>query len=1515
MKRIVTLLALFTCILFAGNAQEYYFQLGNSKTEATVLENNLNSLRMHFTLQGISGKDFVSKDGQSYTELYFGNGYSIGEIGTPKLPAFRKLIQIPHGAEVNVKVIGYYEEDMKLESLGVFNELYPVQPSIRKDQDIDKEPFHYDKNAYSKKGFQEIPLASVEVLGTLRGTRIARVEVAPVNYDPVSGTLKVYNDIEVEINFVGADKGLNETIRATTYSPYFDPIYNMLANPYTKGLYEDHPDLTNYPVKMLVVSHRMFEATLEPYIAWKTKKGFYVEVAYTDVIGTSASAIQTFIHNKYNKATPENPAPTFLVFVGDVQQVPASATGSASQKMTDLYYASVDGDYFPEMYYGRLSAQNTGQLENIINKILYYEQYQFEDASYLNNATLIAGTDGTWNPAVGQPTVKYATANYFNSANGFNTVWGYGVANDPNNPNNNSGYTGCYDNERISVSFINFTAHCSETSWAGPNLTIPAVNSFTNANKYPLAIGNCCLAADFGYLECIGEAWIRAQNKGSVTYIGSSPSSYWFDDFYWAVGAFPISGNNGGYVPTFEETTFGAYDAPFNSDYLTAGGIVFVGNLAVTEAKLQNYQTHSSPLYYWQAYNVLGDPSVIHYLTEGETNVVSHLPILPIGLNTYTVTALPGSYVAISKDGVLHGAAFVDETGDVELLLEPILDGGDVNVVVTRPQTVPYMVQIPAAALEGPYVVLDNFVINDNAANNNGLADYGESFTVHVTIKNVGADPGEEITASLTGTDPYFTVTSAGPVSFGNIPAGETGNTATVSNAFAISLANNVPDQYKATFVLEITDGEDIWQSNFRLTANAPVLTIGGITIDDDGQGIPGILDPGETADAIIQVSNTGNADALDVSALLTTVSPYVTINGDASLNLGPLAIGASTSATFSITADEETPLETSAILNLELESGEYSANKDLTIVIGYIPEYNMSNTPVTACIGRFYDSGGPTGEYANNENLTKTFFPANDQATLMFNFTSFNTESGYDKLFIYDGVNTSAPEFPGSPFMGTVSPGTIMATNEAGAITFRFTSDGSATRPGWEAEFYCVDLSVPPVCSSNPSPSVGQMVSVSPVTLSWNVVPGALQYDVYLGIETLPAEPVATVSTNSLSVSVLPYTLYVWKVVPKNNAGEAVGCSIWNFSTADIANNINMHTGTVTTCNAQFYDSGGPSGDYQNFENHTLTVLPLYPTGKVKISFSAFELENNYDYLKIYNGLNASAPLLANLSGTTLPGTYVANNDEGALTFVFTSDVSVTKPGWVANLTCEIDAQEVTFIVTDTEGQPVEGARLAVAQEVMLTNEEGIAIVELPSNETYSWGITKSGYLPATGEVVVEEEAVLVEVGLTPAFNVTFIVVNTQQTPLANATISLAGYGEQTTNQVGEATFTEVLIGEGMAYTVTHDDCHAHEGTLDVVNDHVHMDIVLVPLGTNISLSQNLKVYPNPFSNFIKAQGLEGVRRVEITNVIGQRLLSIDLNGNDEVHIPTTNFSSGVYLLNFTTQNGERVVRKMIKN
>lgn len=911
-------------------AQNYSIEFSQKKSATDVVTNNYNNLEIEYSYPGITSFDVKTKKGE-FSEIAIPNTFSIGAIGSPKLPASKNLIEVPFGADVSVEVISFETTTYNLKDYGINKKLIPNQPSVSKSDDPAAVKFEYDEAAYASKSFSKNEIATVEVLGTLRGIRLARVVVAPVRYNPSSDEIIVYNNIKVNVTFANSDVAQTEYTKAATYSPYFDYIYKQAINyRSTPDDYPNHPDLTTYPIKYLVISDRMFEDQLQEFIDWKTKQGFEMIVSYTDEIGTSYSDIQSYIHGQYNAGTPEDPAPSFILFVGDYQQIPMQR-GNASNEMTDLYYASVDGDYFPEMYYGRFSAQTTAQLQPQIDKTLYYEKYEFESPEYLDRVTLIAGEDGTWNPNVGQPTIQYGTENYFNAEHGYSTVNDY-----------LTNYTGCYETVDEGVGFINYTAHCSPTSWATPNLTINDVNNFVNDKMYPLAVGNCCQSNQLEVNECIGETWMRKANGGSVAYIGSAPSTYWFEDFYWSVGAFPIQGNNNGYVPTVEETTLGAYDAMFMGDYKCGDATVFVGNLSVTEVDIQGYPQHSTPLYYWQAYSFNGDPSIMLYNTQGIENNVSHMAIVPIGVDFYEVTADPGSYVGISKDGVLHGAALVGDEGVVNVPLDPILSGGDVTIVVTGRQRIPYIATVPAAALEGPYLVLDNTVVADAAGNNNGQADFGEAITLDVTVKNVGADPATGVVATVNGTDEFITIYGANTADFGDIANGES---STIEDAYAFNVADNVADEYTATYELEMTAGTDSWTSNMTIKAYAPVLAVGTYVIDDSESGNNnGRLDPGETANILVTAMNNGHADAPNCAATFSTTSDVVTVTSGAA-SLGTITASGEAVATFTVVVDDDATVGSSAVFAFEVVSGNYSADKNITLNIGLILEDFESGT------------------------------------------------------------------------------------------------------------------------------------------------------------------------------------------------------------------------------------------------------------------------------------------------------------------------------------------------------------------------------------------------------------------------------------------------------------------------------------------------------------------------------------------------------------------------------------------
>ena len=109
----------------------------------------------------------------------------------------------------------------------------------------------------------------------------------------------------------------------------------------------------------------------------------------------------------------------------------------------------------------------------------------------------------------------------------------------------------------------------------------------------------------------------------------------------------------------------------------------------------------------------------------------------------------------------------------------------------------------------------------------------------------------------------------------------------------------------------------------------------------------------------------------------------------------------------------------------------------------------------------------------------------------------------------------------------------------------------------------------------------------------------------------------------------------------------------------------------TITGCSGVLFDDGG-TGEYNNSVHVTTTIAPM-GASSITLTFTVFDFESNYDYIKIYNGSSVSAPLIGTYDGTSLPngGTITANS--GSITIEEYTDQMVTKEGFVASWQCSM--------------------------------------------------------------------------------------------------------------------------------------------------------------------------------------------------------------------------------------------------
>ena len=103
-----------------------------------------------------------------------------------------------------------------------------------------------------------------------------------------------------------------------------------------------------------------------------------------------------------------------------------------------------------------------------------------------------------------------------------------------------------------------------------------------------------------------------------------------------------------------------------------------------------------------------------------------------------------------------------------------------------------------------------------------------------------------------------------------------------------------------------------------------------------------------------------------------------------------------------------------------------------------------------------------------------------------------------------------------------------------------------------------------------------------------------------------------------------------------------------------------------LTAAAGSFTDGSGTN----NYGNNALCYWLITPpcATSVTLSFSSFNTELGYDFLKVYNGNNTSAPLLLSTSGTNLPSNVTATS--GQMLVVFTSDYLIKYPGFAASYT-----------------------------------------------------------------------------------------------------------------------------------------------------------------------------------------------------------------------------------------------------
>ncbi len=719
MKKKVNLLTVFFLMFAVMTSFAQNVNLKSSDYNKISLSVSIGGL----TVEQNGGYSVVTADGF----------FSSREVGKPALPLWVKMLEIPLCDNV---IVNYDLGEPTVydgADFGALQPVMPAQPSYSKS-DKEKHQFRKDDELYATDGFYSMPAVTVEKNGVLRSVNLATLYVSPVQYNPVTNQFRIYHNIQVEITFENADIAATKQMKKL-HSNRFFPTDAFVLNPSV----DNSKDSYSAPVKYLIVANSIFKGQLDNFIKWKKRKGFLVEAVYTDNpnVGTTYNSIKSYIKTHYTNATLTNPAPTYVLLVGDVAQIPTqSVSSSYGSHPSDMRYFDWTGDDIPDCFFGRFSATSESELTPQIEKTLMYEQVAMPDPSYLDEAVLIAGVENgsLFQPAFGythaNTAIKYTNDYYVNTAYGYSTVSVF------TNPHASTATNTIKNLIKKGAGIINYTAHGDVTMWYKPQFNASDVSSMTNEGRYPLMIGNCCLSNKFDETS-FGETLLRASKKGAVGYIGGTNSTYWDEDVYWAVGSRTTISTSSNSPTTFsyDASHLGAYDRLFHTHgesfdkwYTTFGSMIMAGNMAVQSSS----SDADMKTYYWEIYSLDGDPSVMTWLTQPDTMIVTTENAYN-GMTSMQVHAVPYAYVALTDSLNLLTAAFADANGDVTLTFPAINDFTNVELAVSAQNYETKFLSFPINPV--PPVIYTN--LNYNSCEGTPYPFFGQMITAAGTYQHL----------------------------------------------------------------------------------------------------------------------------------------------------------------------------------------------------------------------------------------------------------------------------------------------------------------------------------------------------------------------------------------------------------------------------------------------------------------------------------------------------------------------------------------------------------------------------------------------------------------------------------------------------------------------------------------------------------------------------------------------------------------------------------------------------------
>lgn len=1055
MKYRLILVWLAVCLLGTIAAQDVYYTTSSSN-KLSIKQYGTTESIVGFSLGGFS-KSELSENNVSGAHINAPNSYRLMYKGAPDLPAYSFSYIIPDGKSWNVSVVNSQFTDYH----GF--DILPSKGNLYRNVNPDDIPYEYG-SVYKHDKFFPGTMCETSDPYIIRDYQGQTIRFFPFQYNPVSKILRVYHKIDIAVT--ESSKTVSGHVRGNVSDA-------LPQNREFQRIYENH--FLNYPQiasqkytpldengSMLVICHSPFMAAMQPFVQWKNTIGLPTRMVDVAAIGNTPAAIKNYIQAVYDTTNL-----AYVLLVGDALQV---ATNTINAYNSDNGYGYLSGnDSYPELFVGRFSAENISHVSTQVERTINYELMPALQLGLFNRAMGMASQEGPGhNNLYDHEHLRLIRDSLLN----YNYIYvselyegSQGGLDAPGDPvpaqvsvEMNTG-----------VGLINYTGHGWDQGWGTSGFSNVEVDALVNTKILPFIWSVACVNGNFVGQTCFAEAFLRATHNnepsGAVAAFMSTINQSWNP---------PMSGQlemNNLLTESFS-----------NNIKRTFGGLSINGCMKMND----DYGAGGAEM--TDTWTIFGDPSLMVRTDDPDTLNVTHDPTIFTGATSMLVQCgTEGAFVCLTINNEILATGTI-QGGSTLLTFQPLSVIDTITVAVTAYNHIPYLGDVLIIPPAGPYVIFSAQTVNDAAGNNNNQADYSETVFLNVQLRNVGINNADSVWAVMSTSSPHITINNAQNVWGDFVPAQQK----LLNDAFQITVAANAPDNFSNVMNLTVQDkNANQWASSFILKNYAPLFNAASNLIIDDASGNNnGIADPAETVGISIPLTNNGHAGISNVTASITSLSPYLTItNGN--FNCSPFIPGQTQNTNFSVTIDPSTPAETDALIEYSVNAGPYSISMQYTLTIGVLPVLWMRDTTLYVCDTYFFDSHGPDENYVNDENFTATFYPspavAPMQSFLKAEFLEFEVEENewdggcWDELRVYNGPSVSSPLV--GTYCGNNWPPVITSTHPSGALTFKFISDNYIDMGGWKARLSCIHVmgqethEVIDEFKVTPNPAIGKAV------------------------------------------------------------------------------------------------------------------------------------------------------------------------------------------------------------------------------------------------------------------------------------------------------------------------------------------------------------------------------------------------------------------------------------------------------